>query len=840
MLNTLKTLFTFCIIVLSALALSAQSNQYLHFDGTNDFVEVPNAASYVSGATAVSMTGWFYTDALVYGQGMIGIRGGGDDDGEMYVIQLNDGVLECRFISTGGFHEVVGPAGSAEAGVWQHLAWVYTGTDIELYIDGELIGSNAANGVIESTNRPLGIGKSIQSGFNFVFGGRVDEVTMWSKGLNQSEIQDMMANELIGDEEGLELYYKMNQGSPGANNTSITELVSEVGDGTRNGVLVNFALDGEESNFNGVLETGFQSISFPPIQNKLITDAPFELVAEASSGLDVSYTVVSGPASVAGSIVTLDGTPGTVTVRASQAGDVNYEAAADIEVTFQVIDPAAVFANIDLRNPIQGEFFAEDLTPIALASIVDVSYPTLFDITEITYEVDGESVEVTDHGNRHQTGWWTPDAYGEHTFTVTATHSGGTTHSESVTFNMTSSVDDIEVAATTDVWADADNFTVEVESVLPSYMAAFDEILGILEIDCPPGGCDPWDRVSSMEVKGHNGEWYEIIRYLTPYGVACMHEIDLTDFMSLLQGKVRFRVNLGTQGNGFLYSLNLQYAAGNPDNPYSTVKKLWYKTYDFGNLANLQPTEQFYSTYPSNAVTSKLKLVSTGHGWGNNNTGNAAEFHHDIHNIWVNDVETFEQDNWNICNPNPDNCSPQNGTWYYDRAGWCPGSIAQFFDYDLTPYVDQPELDLRYIFDEGYTDLCHPNNPDCVDGATCENCNDGFNPHLIVTSYLITKGEEPLGETEVALGVDETAALKNLDFSIYPNPSAGIFEVNFGEQSESGMISITDQAGRMIERRAFQQGIQRMVIDLGKNAGGVYIVQIETETSIGYKKVVVE
>jgi hypothetical protein len=99
-----------------------------------------------------------------------------------------------------------------------------------------------------------------------------------------------------------------------------------------------------------------------------------------------------------------------------------------------------------------------------------------------------------------------------------------------------------------------------VESELPSYQGAFDDIQATLTITCPPGGCDPWDRVSSIEVKGHNGEWYEIIRYLTPYGVACGHNIDLTDFMSLLQGKVTFRGNLGTQGNGFLYTLRLDYA----------------------------------------------------------------------------------------------------------------------------------------------------------------------------------------------------------------------------------------------------------------------------------------
>ncbi|NNC83325.1 MAG: hypothetical protein HKN79_07085 [Flavobacteriales bacterium] len=830
---------TLLATILFSIGLSAQSNQYLHFDGVDDYAVTPEAAQYVSGATGVSMTGWFYTDALNYGQGYFGIRDGGDGDGEMYIIQLNDGVMECRYISTGGFHEYVGPAGTADAGVWQHIAWIYDGTDILLYADGELVGSSPADGIIASTDRPFGIGKSIQAGFNFVFGGRMDEVTLWSKALTQTEIQDMMANELVGDEVGLELYYKMDQGTPGGNNTGISELISEVGGGTRNADLINFALTGETSNFNGELEDGFQSINFPPVPNKLISDDPFELEASVNSGLTVTYTVLSGPATVDGSTVTLDGTAGEVTIRASQPGDDIWDPAADVDVTFDVVDPAAVQANIDLRNPLAGDFYASDLTPIQLASIVDVDYPDLFSISEISFAVNGIDVPFTDHGNKHQTAWWTPDSFGEHTLSVTATHSGGTEHTESVAFTITNTATDMSVAAFTDVWADSDDFAVEVEGELPSYVGAFNYILGDLQIDCPPGGCDPWDRVSSIEVKAHDGEWYQIIRYLTPYGVPCDHEIDMTDFMSLLQGKLHFRVNLGTQGNGFLYSLNLDYTEGSPDYVYSTVEKLWNQTYPFGDMANLQPTEAYSTDFPDGAEDAKIKMVSTGHGWGENNTGNAAEFHHDVHHIWVNGEQTFIQDNWNNCDPNPDGCQPQNGTWYFDRAGWCPGAIAQFFDFPLTDFVSEDLLDLEYIFDEDYQDFCHPNNPNCT-GSTCPNCDDGFNPHLIVTSYLITFGDEPLGETGVTTGLEEEIAREERDFDVWPNPSAGRFEVDLSAFTEGGLLIVSDHLGRTIQTHRFGAYMERMAIDLEDKSPGIYLVQLESEGAMGTRTVVVE
>ncbi len=67
-----------------------------------------------------------------------------------------------------------------------------------------------------------------------------------------------------------------------------------------------------------------QTINFPTIGSKTTTSAPFALAAVASSGLPVTYSVTSGPASVSGNIVTLSGTQGTVIIAATQAGDANF------------------------------------------------------------------------------------------------------------------------------------------------------------------------------------------------------------------------------------------------------------------------------------------------------------------------------------------------------------------------------------------------------------------------------------------------------------------------------------------------------------------------------------
>ncbi|MEZ4929705.1 MAG: hypothetical protein R2777_06815 [Chitinophagales bacterium] len=71
----MKKIYTSIVISLFSIILFGQSNQYIHFDGQNDYISVENGAQYINGLSAFSMTGWFYADKLQYGAGMMGIRG---------------------------------------------------------------------------------------------------------------------------------------------------------------------------------------------------------------------------------------------------------------------------------------------------------------------------------------------------------------------------------------------------------------------------------------------------------------------------------------------------------------------------------------------------------------------------------------------------------------------------------------------------------------------------------------------------------------------------------------------------------------------------------------------
>lgn len=97
-----------------------------------------------------------------------------------------------------------------------------------------------------------------------------------------------------------------------------------------------------------------QFITFPDLPDVIATAPPITLDATSSSGLPVSFSLVSGPASLAGNILTVSGI-GSVTVRASQAGNLHFLPAADVEQTFNIAKAPALITLGDLSAVYDGE-----------------------------------------------------------------------------------------------------------------------------------------------------------------------------------------------------------------------------------------------------------------------------------------------------------------------------------------------------------------------------------------------------------------------------------------------------------------------------------------------------
>jgi hypothetical protein len=125
------------------------------------------------------------------------------------------------------------------------------------------------------------------------------------------------------------------------NNTTVTATAPAHASGTVNIVITVVATGGGNSGSASLSNVYTytkedQTISFANPGTKTYGDADFNLGATASSGLAVTYTVQSGPATiVSGNMLHITGA-GSVTVRASQAGDVNYDAAPNVDQTFTI------------------------------------------------------------------------------------------------------------------------------------------------------------------------------------------------------------------------------------------------------------------------------------------------------------------------------------------------------------------------------------------------------------------------------------------------------------------------------------------------------------------------
>ena len=146
-----------------------------------------------------------------------------------------------------------------------------------------------------------------------------------------------------------------------------------------------------------VVPPAAQTITFAAISSHTSCDGAFALSPTASSGLPVTLAVTSGPATVSGNTVTLTGT-GSVTLQASQAGNVSYSAATPVSQTFTVtacvVGPIAqtiTFAAIPAHTACDTAF---TLTPTASSGL-----PVTLVVTSGPATVSGSTVTPTGVGS---------------------------------------------------------------------------------------------------------------------------------------------------------------------------------------------------------------------------------------------------------------------------------------------------------------------------------------------------------------------------------------------------------------------------------------------------------
>ncbi|NOQ28325.1 MAG: T9SS type A sorting domain-containing protein [Bacteroidales bacterium] len=348
-------------------------------------------------------------------------------------------------------------------------------------------------------------------------------------------------------------------------------------------------------------------------------------------------------------------------------------------------------------------------------------------------------------------------------------------------------------------------------------LSEYSQILLNIDLECPAGGCDPWDQAAQMYIKKDNVE-YEIARYITPYGVACGDwTFDLTDFRSILTGSVEFISYIQVWGpSGWLVNAELELVPGTPEYQNSKIQKLWEEDrWVYGDVAvNAHNPEAISLTIGTEAEAAKIRLTTTGHGQAN--TDNAAEFMEATHNIYLDGTQTFEQHLWKEdCATNT--CTGQLGTFQYSRAGWCPGQDVQPMIFDMEgKFTAGQTIEFDYQLQE-YTNL---ENTAYDNGGHTEPFNRMF-------AYLVTYSDKSPETTSIV-------EFKERKYKVYPNPSSGIVNIISNEEFKSEFeIIIYNVNGQEVYTRCFSDVYagELKTINTNNLHSGLYYLVIKTGDS---------
>ncbi len=369
----------------------------------------------------------------------------------------------------------------------------------------------------------------------------------------------------------------------------------------------------------------------------------------------------------------------------------------------------------------------------------------------------------------------------------------------------------------------------------PADNSIYDSISMKIALTCPTIGCDPWDRFANIKVVS-GGQTIEIGRFVTPYANGwCDWALDVSDYRNYLEGSVELISHIDTWEKGWDLTVDFEFFTGTPDYEYVGVTNLW-TDYEFlyGDTLfySIDLPEKVYAI-PSNSQKVVLRINNTGHGQGN--TDNAAEFSQKTHHIKINGSIEFSQYLWKAdCASNP--CSPQSGTWVFNRAGWCPGQEVVPWDYNITSLTAPGQaVYLDYVL-QPYFNQCSPFNPGC-NPTICDPCTYNSNTHTRPI-YKIAAQVLVYSDTPIITSVDRAKTID--DIELYPNPSSGSMFIDFKQLIVKNTdINILDMKGSVVYEKRSKSKTGTEELDLKHLDNGIYIINIVSESISLNQKIII-
>ena len=173
---------------------SGMVGQAFSLSGSSNFVSVPDSPSLDSLTTQITVELWMKAGQLTPNADWKGLVTKGNSSWRLQATTFDKTV--DWYINGLSSPDLLGTR-DVNDGQWHHVAAVYDGANMFLYVDGTLDGSHAATGLIAQTSDPLCIGANSQAfvpscGCNqlgYFFNGLIDEVSLYKRALSASEIK---------------------------------------------------------------------------------------------------------------------------------------------------------------------------------------------------------------------------------------------------------------------------------------------------------------------------------------------------------------------------------------------------------------------------------------------------------------------------------------------------------------------------------------------------------------------------------------------------------------------------------------------------------------------------
>ncbi len=134
-----------------------------------------------------------------------------------------------------------------------------------------------------------------------------------------------------------------------------------------------------------------QTLTFGTVPDQSFGGVPVILTANSSAGLPVTFSVVTGPATISGPLLTLTAA-GTVTVRAGQMGNWAYNAAAPVERTFSAAKATQQIAWTAIDDQVLGG------APLTLQAQATSGQAVVFSLVSGPATVTGNQCTLTGQG----------------------------------------------------------------------------------------------------------------------------------------------------------------------------------------------------------------------------------------------------------------------------------------------------------------------------------------------------------------------------------------------------------------------------------------------------------